>query len=117
MVEKDSKPAYDAQNEVDYKDLTKRLEKALKAIEDDSRLKPTQETLRKLARCSRGTLDNREWPLKRLRQIKQDRRQPKTSPAGAPVETPEMLAERYKQQLDMSREEVLRWKNRHDDKA
>jgi hypothetical protein len=37
--------------------------------------------------------------------------------AEEPAETPEMLAERYKQQLYLSRQEVLRWKNRHDRKA
>jgi DNA-binding Lrp family transcriptional regulator len=64
---------YDERNEADFQAITKRLEEALTVLEEDSSIRATQESLAKLANCSRGTLSNRIFPLERLKEIKKQR--------------------------------------------
>lgn len=96
----------------DFDAMTQAIEDALEKIERDRRIKPTQEALRKLVGCSRGTLNNREWPLTELRKIKLAREQQRE--AEKSVE-PEMVAakaesetDRLNNQLQLSRTENAR---------
>lgn len=65
---------YDDRNRADYEAITKRLGAALEKLEVDSNLPATEKALAKMARCSRGTLRARIWPLERLREIKRKRK-------------------------------------------
>lgn len=96
----------------DFDAMTQAIEDALKRIELDRRIKPTQEALKKLVGCSRGTLRNRGWPLTQLGDIKTAREQkrdadkteqPKPAAAKAESET-----DRLKNQLQLSRTENAR---------
>ena len=74
----------------------------------------------KLAGCSRGTINNRKWPAEHLKRIKHERvlkKELTTNLSVKATEGNEQLIERYKTQLFNSREELLAWKNRHDEKA
>lgn len=110
-------PALQEKNEQEFVEVTRRIQEALARIESDTTLKATQGVLAKLADCSRGTLNNRKWPLDHLRKIKATRKTPVqitvNETIGAAQE--EARIERYKQQLYDSRDEVLVWKTRHDD--
>lgn len=66
---------FDKRNEDDYQKITEKIEFALQKIERDGRIPATQEKLAELAECSRKTLNNRKYPIERLRQIKNDRKQ------------------------------------------
>lgn len=108
--------ALQEKNEQEFVEVTRRIQDALARIESDQKLKPTQDVLAKLADCSRGTLNNRKWPLDQLRKIKDARRTPvqltvEETASGAKEES---RIERYKQQLYDSRDEVLLWKARFD---
>lgn len=109
--------ALQEKNEQDFVEVTDRIQSALSQIRSNPKLKATQEILAQLASCSRGTLNNRRWPLEELKKIKTAR---KTSPRSttddsALASKTESRIDRYKQQLYDSREEVLLWKNRHDE--
>lgn len=110
-------PALREKNDSDFVEVTRRLQIALEKIEKDPKLKATQEVLSRLAECSRGTINNRKWPLEQLQRIKDARKTPKAAEnaAGHAGEREESRIERYKQQLFDSREEVLAWKVRHDE--
>lgn len=103
-------------NAQDFIDITKRLQDALNKIEHDPKLKPTQLTLVKLAKCSRGTINNRIWPLNELKRIKNLRKVniDSTSKTNQSEIAEASRIERYKDQLFNSREELLIWKVRHD---
>jgi hypothetical protein len=108
--------ALQEKNDQEFIDVTRRIQNALARIESDQKLKPTQDVLAKLAECSRGTLNNRKWPLDQLRKIKDARKAPvqltvEETASGAKEES---RIERYKQQLYDSREEVRIWKARFD---
>ncbi|MDQ3801443.1 MAG: hypothetical protein M3384_18630 [Acidobacteriota bacterium] len=64
------KAPYDARNEADYKSMTKSIDSALKLIGENSSINATEKSLCCLAGCSRGTLRNRAYPLKKLKEIK-----------------------------------------------
>lgn len=110
-------PALQEKNEQEFVTVTRRIQEALARIESDPNLKTTQDVLAQLADCSRGTLNNRKWPLERLREIKVARKAPRQSitdesTGSAKIES---RIERYKEQLYDSREGVLVWKARHDE--
>ncbi|VTU32034.1 hypothetical protein [Variovorax sp. RA8] len=108
-------------NERDYDELSVRIEAALKKLETDHRLKLTQETFRRLAGCSRGTLYNR-GAIAKFEALKAARRTAKTELASAnasktagsaagQVEASETEVERLERMLADSREEVGRWRD------
>ncbi|PKO40367.1 MAG: hypothetical protein CVU33_02490 [Betaproteobacteria bacterium HGW-Betaproteobacteria-6] len=109
--------ALQEKNEQEFVEVTRRIQDALARIESDPKLKASQDVLAKLANCSRGTLNNRKWPLDQLRKIKDARKTPVKLAIDetAAIAKEESRIERYKQQLYDSREEVLLWKTRFDD--
>lgn len=103
-------------NEQEFVKMTDHIQLALVQIENDLKLKATQDVLARLSGCSRGTLNNRKWPLERLMEIKAARKaasKPLISQSGAAAKV-ESEVDRYKQQLEASRDEVRLWKTRHD---
>lgn len=104
-------------NAQEFVEVTRRIQEALARLESDTKLKATQDVLAQLADCSRGTLNNRRWPLERLRKIKDARsapKQPITDESKTGVNSASRI-DRYKEQLYNSREEVLIWKARYDE--
>ncbi len=61
---------FDEKNESDFNAVTEKIGAALSTIENDANVPATCEQLAKLAGCSRKTLNNRGWPVEKLRQIK-----------------------------------------------
>jgi len=61
---------FDERNDRDFEDLTNRIRNGLDLIRKTKSLKPTQDTLAKLAKCSRRTLSLRRWPVEELKKIK-----------------------------------------------
>lgn len=112
MTEKSRPDALVAKNQSDFDAMTHAVKSALKKIESDRRLKPTQATLAKLAGCTRGTLNNRGWPLTALIAIKTARRQKqeseRLSEPKATVAEPESEVDRLEKQLQLSRDENAR---------
>ena len=109
--------ALQEKNEQEFVEVTRRIKEALAQIERDPKLRATQDMLAKLADCSRGTLNNRKWPLVQLRNIKAARKAPvqEIVDETAALAKEKSRIQRYKQQLDDSREEVLFWKTQYDD--
>ena len=109
MTEKSRPDALVAKNASDFDAMTQAIEKALNKIERDRRLKPTQESLAKLAGCTRGTLNNRAWPLTRLADIKRararERKGEKSTEPKAVAAKAELEADKLKNQLQLSRTE------------
>ena len=110
---------FDERNQQDFVQTTKRIQDALQKLSTDRRLKLTEANLARLADCSRGTLRNRKWPIQQLQVLKVAAK--KLVEANI-LEGPEPRAarersrvDRYREQLDMSRDELLIWKRRHDD--
>lgn len=108
--------ALQERNEQEFVEVTRRIQKALSLLERDPTLKVTQDALANLANCSRGTLNNRKWPVDRLKEIKADRKMPLkiTVNETTSLAMEETRIERYKKQLYDSREEVLFWKSKYD---
>lgn len=111
MTEKSRPDALVAKNASDFEAMTQSIEDALKKIEKDRRIKPTQASLAKLSGCTRGTLNNRGWPLTRLGAIKRAREKQKTERWVRQKEISieaESEVDRLKSQLQLSRTENAR---------
>lgn len=111
--------ALDEKNASDFAEITKRIHDALEKIRQTPKLKPSQAVLATLAQCSRGTLNNRKWPLEELLVIKEKRKAQKAAVAMTipAVVREESRIEQLNAQLYKNREELLVWKNRCDDKS
>lgn len=111
---------YDERNKNDFDDMTKRIEDALKIIEDDKTIPATQAKLCQLAKCSRGTLLNRKWPIERLKAIKDKRekghkRKRITREHFSAVEVHIEDKNNLQAQLKESRDEAARWFHKYKD--
>jgi len=112
MTGKSRPDALVAKNASDFDAMTQAIEEALNKIERDRRLKPTQTSLAKLAGCTRGTLNNRGWPLTRLSDIKRVRNQKreaeKSTEQKVAAAKAELETSKLKKQLQLSRTENAR---------
>lgn len=72
---------YDDRNEADYQQVTLNISLALELIDKSPEIPATQNELARLAKCSRGTLRLRKWPLDRLKEIKARRKAEQSSGA------------------------------------
>ncbi|WP_416400272.1 hypothetical protein [Alicycliphilus denitrificans] len=111
MTYKSLPEALVARNASDFDAMTQAIEDALRKIERDHRLKPTQQALAKLVGCARGTLNNRGWPLTRLADIKRAREQKQAEKSAEPKDNAakaESETEKLKNQLQLSRTENAR---------
>jgi hypothetical protein len=64
---------FDERNDQDFEELTQRIRQALDLVRKNRSLKPTQNTLARLAQCSRKTLHLRRWPVEQLKSIRNQR--------------------------------------------
>lgn len=109
---------FDARNAEDFDAITTAINLALAQLRAEPKLKPTEETLAKLAGCSRGTLRNRDWPIQSLKAIKSERKTKKATDAAnkaAVVPAKKTPTTEHKDQLRLSRDEALRWKLKYDE--
>jgi len=107
--------ALEEKNEQDFQDVTNRIWSAIKKIALNPKYKPTQAVLAKLAFVSRGTINNRKWPLEELNKIKARRKEtdsdhPEIKQVKPTGQTEISLEER----LYLNREELRVWKVRAD---
>ena len=118
IVSKRRRLPFDEANERDFNELTKRIQFALSEIRSNEAIKATESSLAKLAKCSRGTLSNRSWPLDELKSIQASRRANRKGRAKYPPDVARLI-ERCKgleEQLKNNRDELLRWKMECDDR-
>ncbi|WP_046060263.1 hypothetical protein [Paracidovorax citrulli] len=111
MTNKSRPDALAAKNASDFDAMTQAIEDALEKIERDSRIKSTQGSLAKLVGCSRGTLNNRGWPLSKLGDIKRAREQREAEKSAEPKKAAskaESETDRLNNQLQLSRTENAR---------
>ncbi len=66
--------AYDEKNKQEFDDVTERINEALIRMQNDSSIKCSTSTLAKLASVHRNTINNRVWPLERVKAIKEARK-------------------------------------------
>ncbi|HWT03142.1 MAG TPA: hypothetical protein VN256_23020 [Pyrinomonadaceae bacterium] len=112
---------YDEQNAADFREMTTKIDSALRTIEEDPKIPATEKELARLAGCSRGTLRYRAYPLQRLKNIKLERKRKcegvNPEEATREVKTAEELLREEKatlqQQLHNSRTEVAIWVQKH----
>jgi hypothetical protein len=110
--------ALEEKNKHDFQEVTNRIWAAIEKITLNSKCKPTQSVLAKLALVSRGTINNRKWPLEELNKIKAKRRQAdsdnsvikKVKPDGQTEMSPE-------DRLYLNREELRLWKVKADEES
>lgn len=105
---------YDERNAIDYRETSRRIADALDEMERDQSIPATQKELARRAKCSRGTLRNRQYPIARLKSIKDKRRLNglksgntilKYRPVEAHIEDKKRLLE----QVERSRTEIAIW--------
>ncbi|MDO9437710.1 hypothetical protein [Hydrogenophaga sp.] len=111
MTSKSLPEALVASNASDFDAMTQAINDALKKMERDHRLKPTQEALAKLVGCARGTLKNRGWPLTSLADIKTAREHKRAEQLAKPkvvAAKTESETEKLENQLQLSRTENAR---------
>lgn len=66
--------AYDQKNSEDYETNTLSINKALIEIEHNQKLKATIAQLSKMTGVHRNTITNRDWPIQKLKEIKEKRK-------------------------------------------
>lgn len=110
---------YDDKNASDYREMSRKLADALEEIERDPSIPATQKELAKRAKCSRGTLRNRGYPITRLKNIAANRRENKrgkpkkiTLEHRTDVEAHIEDKKRLLEQLEKSRTEAAIWFNK-----
>lgn len=106
--------AFDSKNKDDFDKYTEALNKALASIASDRKLDATVALLSKLTGIHRNTIRNRQWPVQKLENIKDQRR----------LEDISRLRKKDKKQdpvsilsekLEKSRLEVVYWFNQFRD--
>lgn len=105
--------AYDAKNEQDFNDVTERINEALLKIAGDPSIKATVTELANIVGVHRNTINNREWPVERLKAIKAQRRaelerKAVTRDEPNPVDV-------LTSKLELARLEILHWFNKYNE--
>lgn len=111
--------ALEKKNAADFAEISARIESAIERIRTNPKIKPSQDELAKLSGCSRGTINNRKWPLEQLKKIKADRIEAANTfkEQHPPISNEVSEIEQYKIRLQNNRDELHRWKSRSDDLA
>lgn len=108
-------PALEEKNAQDFQDVTNRIWEAIEKISLNKRYKPSQEVLAKLASVSRGTINNRKWPLDELKKIKAKRSQAEVDNLASKKLKPDGEIEMtFEDRLYLNREELRVWKVKAD---
>jgi hypothetical protein len=113
--------AYDERNALDYREMSRRIADALDEMERDQSIPATEKELARRAKCSRGTLRNRQYPIARLKGIKDRRRlngsKPKNATGGHKAATESHIEDKkaLMGQLEKSRTECAIWFDKYNE--
>lgn len=103
--------AYDQKNSEDYEMNTLSINKALLEIEQDPKLKATIAQLSKMTGIHRNTITNRDWPIHKLKEIKDKRKLKNEESKNHMVVNEISLGEK----LVLTQNEVIYWFNQYQD--
>lgn len=103
--------AYDQKNSEDYETNTLSINKALLEIEQDPKLKATIAQLSKMTGIHRNTITNRDWPIQKLKEIKDKRKLKDEDSKNHMVVNEISLGEK----LVLTQNEVIYWFNQYQD--
>ena len=103
--------AYDQKNSEDYETNTLSINKALLEIEQDPKLKATIAQLSKMTGIHRNTITNRDWPIQKLKEIKEKRKLKDEESKNHMVVNEISLGEK----LVLTQNEVIYWFNQYQD--
>lgn len=103
--------AYDQKNSEDYEMNTLSINKALLEIEQDPKLKATIAQLSKMTGIHRNTITNRDWPIQKLKEIKNKRKLKDEESKNHMVVNEISLGEK----LVLTQNEVIYWFNQYQD--
>jgi len=101
--------AYDQKNSEDYEMNTLSINKALLEIEQDPKLKATIAQLSKMTGIHRNTITNRDWPIQKLKEIKDKRKLKDEESKNHMVVNEISLGEK----LVLTQNEVIYWFNQY----
>ncbi|MCB4796109.1 hypothetical protein LGR51_16545 [Pseudomonas sp. NP21570] len=104
--------AFDVKNKLDYERNTELLAQGIMRIAADPKLRPTIAELSRITGIHRNTIRQRDFPLERLKAIKENRRIAVIA-QRVKAETKQDPKTVLMQRLEKSRLEVLYWFNRH----
>ena len=102
------KSAYDNKNEEDFHDNTDLIVSKLDEIEKDKTLKSTISQLSELTGLHRNTIRDREWPITRLKEIKEKRKKSGVKK----VEKDKSHFQVIEDKLDNAQKELVYWYRR-----
>ena len=103
--------AYDQKNSENYEMNTLSINKALLEIEQDPKLKATIAQLSKMTGIHRNTITNRDWPIHKLKEIKDKRKLKNEESKNHMVVNEISLGEK----LVLTQNEVIYWFNQYQD--
>ncbi|EKU60982.1 MULTISPECIES: hypothetical protein [Acinetobacter] len=103
--------AYDQKNSENYEINTLSINKALLEIEQDPKLKATIAQLSKMTGIHRNTITNRDWPIQKLKEIKEKRKLKDEESKNHMVVNEISLGEK----LVLTQNEVIYWFNQYQD--
>lgn len=103
--------AYDQKNSENYEMNTLSINKALLEIEQDPKLKTTIAQLSKMTGIHRNTITNRDWPIQKLKEIKEKRKLKDEESKNHMVVNEISLGEK----LVLTQNEVIYWFNQYQD--
>lgn len=103
--------AYDQKNSENYEMNTLSINKALLEIEQDPKLKATIAQLSKMTGIHRNTITNRDWPIQKLKEIKDKRKLKDEESKNHMVVNEISLGEK----LVLTQNEVIYWFNQYQD--
>ncbi|MFV5590821.1 hypothetical protein [Acinetobacter variabilis] len=103
--------AYDQKNSEDHETNTLSINKALLEIEQDPKLKATIAQLSKMTGIHRNTITNRDWPIQKLKEIKDKRKLKDEESKNHMVVNEISLGEK----LVLTQNEVIYWFNQYQD--
>jgi len=104
--------AFDVRNKLDYDMNTELLAQGIMQIAADPKLRPTIAELNRITGIHRNTIRQRDFPLERLKAIKENRRIAVIA-QRVKAETKQDPKTVLMQRLEKSRLEVLYWFNRY----
>lgn len=99
--------AFDEKNRQEFDDVTERINEALIRLQNGSSIKCTVSSLAKLAGVHRNTINNRIWPLERVKAIKEARKIELEAKRNAIQEVDPTVE--LKENIDRCMKEILYW--------
>ena len=110
-----SDQAYSAQNQKDFDGNTLAIENALLEINESKTLKATVSQLSKMTGIHRNTITNRIWPIQKLNEIKEKRKNEEKLRKQKENQKNSSVQNSSKEELDKILDEAIFWFNEYND--